>query len=172
MGRVSNPAIRKRCLEWKLTAPEKRQPLTITELAKEVGLDRSTVGKYLQTLPDNAAEIIREAEIASLEHYPAILAKLVELAMSGDREASKVFLKEIASNYRQSKTESKRRPEVRLNVAVGLLPTSTKLAKTRVIDSEVTQDQSSKQSTQELTSSNTNREDWTQGPDSPPDGTP
>lgn len=121
-----NPEIKKRVLEWKLTPVEKREPKTIVALATELGCSESNVRQHLKSLPDSAADMIRKVEESSLEHYEAIVAKLVDLAVAGDREAIKTYLKEVAGNYRQEQRTKRPTEERTLNIAIGLLPNSVR----------------------------------------------
>ena len=67
---LGNPEIKKRVLEWELTPVEKARAKDHRGPRCRAWLFRVNVQQHLESLPDSVEEMIRKAELDTLEHYP------------------------------------------------------------------------------------------------------
>ena len=92
--------LRQRVAQWKLTPPAKRQPVTLSELARELGIRPSLAGYYARQIPNSADDLLDQIPAVALVHLcPGILDTVVEAlhkhieGRGGGRRALR-FLKE------------------------------------------------------------------------------
>jgi hypothetical protein len=91
---------RDRITAWKLTPDERRQPPTLTALARELGISKQMASYYAQQVPESVEDLVDSAEREALGRYPGILKTLGDLAEKGSVEAIKVYIRELAGPRR------------------------------------------------------------------------
>ena len=115
--------LRDRIIAWKLTPEDKRQPLTLTELAAEEGVSKSLASYYAQQAPGSIEELIDSAEGDALRRYPRVLDTLADLAEKGSVEAIRVYIRGIVEPRRpQQQRRDALAVDIRLQQAFQLLP--------------------------------------------------
>jgi hypothetical protein len=91
---------RDRITAWKLTQEDRRQPLTLSALAGELGISKQMASYYAQRVPKSVEELVDNAERETLGRYPCTLKTLGDLTEKGSVEAIKVFIRQLAEPRR------------------------------------------------------------------------
>ncbi len=90
--------IRQRVAEWKLTPKQKRQPGTLRELARELGIRESLASYYAGQIPDSLDDLLDRIPAVLLRLCPGLLDKalkrVIERIERGDYRLGFRFLKE------------------------------------------------------------------------------